>query len=283
MTAAGAGMDVRGKTPDIHPTGGTTAPPATPTACAGPPASRGRRRGAGRHGGHGADAPGRRAVAARPGLPGRHRQPAPVPGPPPARRRAGEDRQGRRGGARGPRRRVPGHGGNGAGRRDRRQAPRHAGASGGPRRPARRAEAVPAGVGEPDPEGPVTGVPEEPAAAVSGYGRRTGEPGRDPQGLAESHRIPAPVPGIGPVTAASPVAWTGGPGATASRQAAAPGGVAPIARDSGTLRGGRHIGGGRRRPGDVPYMAAMAACMSGPEMKALYGRLRERAGHPGPP
>ncbi len=270
MTAAGAGTGVRGKTPDIHPTGGTAAPPATPTACAGPPASRGRRREAGRHGGHGADAP---------GLPGRHRQPPPVPGPPPARRRAGEDRQGRRGGARRPRRRVPGHGGNGAGGRDRRQAPRHAGASGGRRRPAHRAEAVPAGVGEPDPEGPVTGVLEEPAAAVSGYGRRTGELVRDPQG----HRVPAPVPGIGPVTAASPVAWTGGPGATASRQAAAPGGVAPIARDSGTLRGGRHMGGGRRRPGDVPCMAAMAARMSGPEMKALYGRLRERARHPGPP
>ncbi len=183
MTAAGAGMDVRGKTPDIHPTGGTGPPPATPTACAGPPASRGGWRGAGRHGGHGADAPGPPAVPARPGLPGRHRQPAPVPGPPPARRRAGEDRQGRRGGARGPRRRVPGHGARGAGGRDRRQAPRHAGASGGPRRPAHRAEAVPAGVGEPEPEGPVTGVLEEPAAAVSGYDRRTGEPVRDPEGL----------------------------------------------------------------------------------------------------
>ncbi len=107
MTTAGAGMDVRGHTPDIHPAGGTAAPPATPTARAGPPASRGGRRGAGRHGGHGADAPGRRAVAARPGLPGRHRQPAPVPGPPQARRRAGEDRQGRRGGARGPRAAFP--------------------------------------------------------------------------------------------------------------------------------------------------------------------------------
>ncbi len=319
MTTAGAGMDVRGKTPDIHPTGGTAPPPATPTACAGPPASRGRRRGAGRHGGHGADERGPPAVAARPGLPGRHRQPAPVPGPPPARRCTGEDRQGRCGGARGPRRRVPGHGGNGAGGRDRRQAPRHAGASGGPRRPAHRAEAVPAGVGEPDPEGPVTGVLEEPAAAVSGYDRRTGElvrdpeslaesyripvtgvleePAaavsgydrrtgelvRDPESLAESYRIPVPVPGIGPVTAASPVAWMGGPGATASRQAAAPGGVAPIARDSGTLRGGRHMGGGRRRPGDVPRMAAMAARTSGPGMKALYGRLRERARHPGSP
>ncbi len=274
MTTAAAGTGVSRRTLNIHPTGGTAPPPTTPTACAGPPASRGRRRGAGRHGGHGADAP---------GLPGRHRQPPPVPGLRQGGRCAGEDRQGRRGGARRPQRRVPGHGGHGAGRRDRRQAPRHAGPARGARRPAHRAEAVPAGVGEPDPEGPVTGVLEEPAAAVSGYDRRTGEPVRGSQGLAESHRIPAPVPGIGPVTAASPVAWTGGPGATGSRQAAAPGGVAPIARDSGTLKGGRHIGGGRRRPGDVPRMAAMAACMSGPEMKALYGRLRERARHPGPP
>ncbi len=65
-------------------------------------------------------------------------------------------------------------------------------------------------------------------------------------------------------------------GAIGSRQAAALIGVAPFARDSGTLKGGRHIGGGRRRPGDVPYMAAMAACMSDPEMKALYGRPVER-------
>ena len=92
MTAAGAGTG-RARAHTGHPPDGRdgTAPPATPTACAGPPASRGGWRGAGRHGGHGADAPGRRAVAARPGLPGRHRQPAPVPGPPPgpAARRGG--------------------------------------------------------------------------------------------------------------------------------------------------------------------------------------------------
>ncbi len=82
---------------------------------------------------------------------------------PPARRRAGEDRQGRRGGARGPQCRVPGHGGNGAGGRDRRQAPRHAGASGGARRPARGTGAVPAGVGEADPDGPAGGSYEPPS------------------------------------------------------------------------------------------------------------------------
>ncbi len=139
--------------------------------------------------------------------------------------------------------------------------------------------AVPAGVGEPDPDGPVRRVLEEPAAAVRGYGRRTGEPGRGSESLAESRRIPAPVPGIGPVTAASPVAWMGGPGAIGNRQAAAPGGVAPFARDSGALKGGRHIGGGRRRPRDVPCMAAMAACTSDPEMAALNRRPVERGKH----
>ncbi len=120
---------------------------------------------------------------------------------------------------------------------------------------------------------------EELDAAVREYDRRIEELVRDSESLAESYRIPVSVPGIGPVTAASLIAWMGGPGAIGSRQAAAPGGVAPIARDSGTLKGGRHIGGGRRRPGDVPCMAAMAACMSDPEMKALYGRLRERGKH----
>ena len=64
-----------------------------------------------------------------------------------------------------------------------------------------------------------------------------------------------------------------------NRQAAALIGVAPFARGSGTLRGGRHVSGGRRRPRDVPCMAAMAARTFNPEMKALYVRLRERGKH----
>ncbi|MCY4310379.1 MAG: transposase [Rhodospirillaceae bacterium] len=66
----------------------------------------------------------------------------------------------------------------------------------------------------------------------------------------------------------------GEPGAIGNRQTAALVGVAPFARDSGTLKGGRHTGGGRRRPRDVLSMAAMAACMYNPEMKEFYGRLR---------
>jgi len=145
----------------------------------------------------------------------------------------------------------------------------------------RRAElkAVPGEVGEPDPDGPVQRVLEEPDAAVRGCDRRIGEPVRGSGDPAAGHPVLTSVPGIGPVTAASPVARMGGPGATASRQAAAPVGVAPFARAGGTLRGGRHVTGGRRRPRDVPCMAAMAACMSDPGMKALHGRLRERGKH----
>jgi len=116
-------------------------------------------------------------------------------------------------------------------------------------------------------------------AGVAAFDRKTGRLVRGSADPAAGHPIPAPVPGIGPVTAASPVAWMGGPGAVGNRQAAAPGGVAPFARDSGTPRGGRHVTGGRRRPRDVPCMAAMAACMFNPEMAELHGRLRERGKH----
>ena len=118
---------------------------------------------------------------------------------------------------------------------------------------------------------------------LSGLDRAIGEHDRGieelvagSEDLAESYGILTSVPGIGPVTAAALIAWMGELGAIGNRQAAALIGVAPFARDSGTLKGGRHVTGGRRRPRDVLYMAAMAACMFNPEMAAFYGRLRER-------
>ena len=50
-------------------------------------------------------------------------------------------------------------------------------------------------------------------------------------------------------------------------------GVACFERHNGTLKGGRHVTGGRRRPRDVLYMAAMAACMHNAEMAGFYERL----------
>ena len=45
------------------------------------------------------------------------------------------------------------------------------------------------------------------------------------------------------------------------------------------MKGARHVSGGRRRPRDVLYMAALSATIRNAEMKALRGRLRERGGH----
>ena len=82
----------------------------------------------------------------------------------------------------------------------------------------RRAElgAVPGGVGEPEPDGPVRRVLEEPDAAVRGCDRRTGEPVRGSESLAERHRILTSVPGTGPVTAASPPPGRAGPARAAT-------------------------------------------------------------------
>lgn len=131
-------------------------------------------------------------------------------------------------------------------------------------------------VGDPVPGGPVPKVLAELGAGVREYDRRIGELIAGAEEHAESYGILTSVPGIGPVTAAALIAWMGELGAIGNRQAAALIGVAPFARDSGTLKGGRHIGGGRRRPRDVLYMAAMAASTYNPEMAEFYGRLIER-------
>ena len=69
------------------------------------------------------------------------------------------------------------------------------------------------------------------------------------------------------------------PGTVTRRQAASLAGVAPVACGSGKSKGARHVRGGRKRPRDVLYMAAVAALMWNPEMKAFYSRLKERGKH----
>jgi len=92
-------------------------------------------------------------------------------------------------------------------------------------------------------------------------------------GLARRRDILVSVPGIGPVTAAALICWVPELGTPAGRQAASLLGVAPFARDSGTLSGARHIRGGRRRPRETLYMAATTATGWNPPMKELYERL----------
>ena len=50
-------------------------------------------------------------------------------------------------------------------------------------------------------------------------------------------------------------------------------GVAPINRDSGTMRGKRTVFGGRSHVRKVLYMAAMVASRFNPVIKAFYARL----------
>lgn len=84
----------------------------------------------------------------------------------------------------------------------------------------------------------------------------------------------ASVPGVGPVTAAVLLAFLPELGRLTPRRIAALVGLAPINRDSGTLRGRRTIHGGRKRVRDALYMAAFAAKRHCPVLKAFYDRLK---------
>ena len=83
------------------------------------------------------------------------------------------------------------------------------------------------------------------------------------------------VPGIGPAAAANQlVSDLPELGRLNRREVAALVGVAPLNRDSGTLRGQRHIFGGRRDLRCVLFMAAASAKRFNPLIRAFYQRLR---------
>ncbi|WP_437436329.1 IS110 family transposase [Pseudogemmatithrix spongiicola] len=84
------------------------------------------------------------------------------------------------------------------------------------------------------------------------------------------------VPGIGPVTVATLLAFLPELGTLSRREIAALVGVAPLAQDSGAWHGRRHIRGGRADVRRVLYMAALTAAHHNPALKAFYARLRAR-------
>lgn len=92
--------------------------------------------------------------------------------------------------------------------------------------------------------------------------------------LAHRRAILTSVPGIGEITAAVILAELPELGTTGDKQIAALAGVAPINRDSGTLRGERHIAGGRSSVRCALYMAALAAVRYEPSLKTFYARKR---------
>ena len=87
------------------------------------------------------------------------------------------------------------------------------------------------------------------------------------------------VPGVGPGVARTLLVDLPELGHLGRREIASLVGVAPLARDSGKLRGVRYIRGGRASVRTVLYLAAMTAARFNPTLRALYQRLRQ-AGKP---
>lgn len=97
--------------------------------------------------------------------------------------------------------------------------------------------------------------------------------------LAATSSILRSVPGIGPVASTMLIAEMPELGQITGEQAAALTGLAPIAHDSGAMRGKRAIGGGRRLLRHVMFQAALVASHHNPVLKTFADRLRA-AGKP---
>ena len=93
------------------------------------------------------------------------------------------------------------------------------------------------------------------------------------------YEILTSIPGIGAVTATTLLTEMPEMGSATAAQIASLAGVAPMNRDSGTMRGRRMIRGGRVAARNVLYMAAVVAVRWNRDLAAFYGRLRQ-AGKP---
>jgi len=82
------------------------------------------------------------------------------------------------------------------------------------------------------------------------------------------------VPGVGPVLSATLLASLPELGRLDRKAIAALVGVAPLNRDSGTLRGRRMVWGGRAAVRAVLYMGTLVAVRHNPILRAFYQRLR---------
>lgn len=90
---------------------------------------------------------------------------------------------------------------------------------------------------------------------------------REKEDLLRSYR------GVGRVTACTLIADLPELGTLNRKQISALVGVAPLNRDSGTLRGKRTVWGGRAKVRAAMYMAALAATRLNPVIKSFYHRL----------
>ena len=83
------------------------------------------------------------------------------------------------------------------------------------------------------------------------------------------------IPGVGPQTARALIGQLPELGRLSRKQIASLAGLAPRARDSGTVKGARTIFGGRRTVRTALYMASVASVRFNPELRGFYQRLRQ--------
>jgi transposase len=86
-------------------------------------------------------------------------------------------------------------------------------------------------------------------------------------------------PGVGPIVSVTLLGELPELGTLTHKQIAALVGVAPLARDSGTLRGKRMVWGGRASVRTALFLAALSAARWNPVLRVFYERLRA-AGKP---
>ncbi|MDP8900102.1 MAG: IS110 family transposase [Actinomycetota bacterium] len=89
----------------------------------------------------------------------------------------------------------------------------------------------------------------------------------------ENEALLRSVPGVGPVLCRTLLAELPELGSLSPRELSALVGVAPLNRDSGTLRGRRSVWGGRARVREALYMGALIASRHNPTIRAFYARL----------
>jgi len=91
--------------------------------------------------------------------------------------------------------------------------------------------------------------------------------------------LPQSVPGVGPIVSYTLLGELPELGTLSHKQIAALFGVAPLARDSGTLRGKRLVWGGRASVRTALFMAALCGRRWNPALQRFYERLKA-AGKP---
>ena len=102
---------------------------------------------------------------------------------------------------------------------------------------------------------------------------RSGGGDREQPRLGENEALLRSVPGVGPVLARTLLAGVPELGTLTHKRVAALVGVAPLNRDSGTLRGHRSVWGGRAEVRAALYMGALVAARRNPVVKEFYERL----------